>query len=491
MLNTVKFACGGKKLILTLLFLLGVNTIYSQWQPDVRLTNNAATSNSYGKNIAVSGTTIHVVWDDNRDGNYEIYYKRSTDAGLSWSADDRITNQSATSDQPTISASGSNVLITWSDERDGFWAVYYKQSTDNGASWGAHTRVTSVNSVQGYPVSAYNGNVIHIVWEDERDGNTEIYYKRSANNGNNWGSDLRITNQADESYNPDIACPNLLYTHIVWRDYRDGNWEVYYKRSTDGGVNWGSPVRLTNNVTDSYSPVVTASGTSIFTAWYDNRDGNYEIYLKRSTDNGANWEADSRITNEPNFSTSPSIFSSAGSFGQYVHIAWQDNRDGNWEIYYKSSSDYGASFPGNTRLTNNTGESIIPSIAALSNSVNIIWEDDRDGNDEIYFKRNPAGNPVGISNVNSEIPKEFSLSQNYPNPFNPVTNFEFRIAAPGFVSLKIFDLLGREVETLVNQNLKPGIYNADWNAGNFSSGVYYYKLTADGFSETRKMILVK
>ncbi|MBZ0202665.1 MAG: SBBP repeat-containing protein [Ignavibacteria bacterium] len=100
-------------------------------------------------------------------------------------------------------------------------------------------------------------------------------------------------------------------------------------------------------------------------------------------------------------------------------------------------------------------------------------------------------NPIGIQSISNEIPKQYSLSQNYPNPFNPTTNFEFRIADFGFVNIKIFDLSGKEVETLVNENLGAGTYKVDWNASNYSSGVYFYKLEVSGFSETKKMILIK
>jgi hypothetical protein len=98
---------------------------------------------------------------------------------------------------------------------------------------------------------------------------------------------------------------------------------------------------------------------------------------------------------------------------------------------------------------------------------------------------------IGIKPVSNEVPGEFRLEQNYPNPFNPSTNLEFRIMEPGFVRLSVYDVLGREVSIIVNQNLKQGIYKASFNAGNLPSGVYLYRLTAGNFTETRKMILVK
>ncbi|MBN8584661.1 MAG: T9SS type A sorting domain-containing protein [Ignavibacteria bacterium] len=108
---------------------------------------------------------------------------------------------------------------------------------------------------------------------------------------------------------------------------------------------------------------------------------------------------------------------------------------------------------------------------------------------------------IGISIISSNVPERFSLSQNYPNPFNPSTKIKFSIplskevTAEGsrgvFVNLKIYDVMGRVVETLHYGELKSGIYKADWNASNFPSGVYFYNLTAGNFTETKKMILIK
>ncbi|HMR00035.1 MAG TPA: endonuclease [Ignavibacteria bacterium] len=102
-----------------------------------------------------------------------------------------------------------------------------------------------------------------------------------------------------------------------------------------------------------------------------------------------------------------------------------------------------------------------------------------------------CGQVNGITPVSGEIPREYSLSQNYPNPFNPVTNIKFSVPLAGFVKLAVYDIMGREVNTLVSQTLKPGVYLADWNASMITSGVYFYKLTAGSFSETKRMILVK
>jgi len=116
--------------------------------------------------------------------------------------------------------------------------------------------------------------------------------------------------------------------------------------------------------------------------------------------------------------------------------------------------------------------------------------------------------PLGINKISSEVPKSFSLSQNYPNPFNPSTKIKFSIAPPlGLpspsrvfdlpggeaegVRLTIYDAIGREIATLLNEKLNPGTYEVEWDASNFSSGVYFYKLEAGDYIETKKMVLMK
>lgn len=97
----------------------------------------------------------------------------------------------------------------------------------------------------------------------------------------------------------------------------------------------------------------------------------------------------------------------------------------------------------------------------------------------------------GIEQTGNEIPDKYSLSQNYPNPFNPVTLINFGVPESGYIKLTVFNALGKEVEVLVNKELKPGLYSADWDASAYPSGVYFYKLESGSFSETKKMVLIK
>lgn len=105
--------------------------------------------------------------------------------------------------------------------------------------------------------------------------------------------------------------------------------------------------------------------------------------------------------------------------------------------------------------------------------------------------RTGALNPIGIQQISNEVPGVFSLSQNYPNPFNPITKIKFAVPLASSVKLIVFDVIGREVATLVNNQLKAGTYEADFDASMYASGVYFYKLQAGDYTAIKKMVLVK
>jgi hypothetical protein len=105
--------------------------------------------------------------------------------------------------------------------------------------------------------------------------------------------------------------------------------------------------------------------------------------------------------------------------------------------------------------------------------------------------RRPVSEFVSINNISTEIPSKYSLSQNYPNPFNPITNFKFSMLNAGNAKIVVYDVQGREVQTLVNERLNAGTYEVKFDGSMLNSGVYFYKLIIKGFTETKRMILIK
>jgi Secretion system C-terminal sorting domain len=140
----------------------------------------------------------------------------------------------------------------------------------------------------------------------------------------------------------------------------------------------------------------------------------------------------------------------------------------------------------------------LPFVAASGTTVHCIWSEYRNGNWEIYYKRNPTGNFTSIESNVPELPEKFNLVQNYPNPFNPSTTIRYTIpnvtlsgVEGSRVQLKVYDILGNEIATLVNEEKPAGSYEVNFNASQLSSGIYFYKLQAGSFVETKKMMLLK
>jgi len=455
----------GILLLAGMVVLLLVDSLFAQWEPDVRLTYDDSTSHtSYtnAKCVAANGDIVHVVWDDNRDGNYEIYYKSSPDGGTSWGSDTRLTDDPAYSELASVAVFESNIHVVWRDMRDGSREIYYKRSTDGGITWSGDVRLTNNTGISFSPSVSVSGSIVHVVWDDNRDGNYEIYYKRSPDGGTSWGSDTRLT---DDPANSRYASAAVSGTdvHVVWDDERDGNPEIYYKHSSDGGTSWGTDTRLTNDTADSQHPSVSVSGSIVHVVWDDNRDGNYEIYYKRSPDAGISWGTDTRLTND----TANSNYASTAASISNIHVVWLDDRDGNYEIYYKSSPDAGISWGTDTRLTNDAAVSRYASAAVSGTNVHVVWFDERDGNPEIYYKRNPTGN-AGIEEQTDTGSKTADIRLVcYPNPFTSAVRVKYaEISEKQKTNLEIYDVRGRLVKSVqltTNQislgtDLLPGIY---------------------------------
>jgi len=405
--------------------------------------------------IAATGDTVHVVWHDLRDGNWEIYYKRSTDRGSSFGPDTRLTNDSAESVHPSIAVSGPFVHVVWYDSRDGNYEIYYKCSTDGGSNFGPDTRLTFNPNFSCSPSIAVQNSFDHVVWHDKRDGNWEVYYIRSTDGGVSWGQETRLTYNPDTSQFASVAVTGSN-VHVVWHENRSWVWEIYYKRSTDFGTTWGSDTCLSNSPEFAKFPSMATSGSVIHLVWYDMRLSDYEIYYSRSTDGGRSFGPVMRLTNATGYSSNPSIAAS----GSIVHVAWQDERNGG-QIFYKRSTDEGENFSPDTCLTNSSSYNAKPSIAFSGSAVHIVWNDFRDSNWEIYYKRNLTGN----SGVEDGEPLSLTTGASrftvFPNPFTSFAS----ISGHSSERFALYDISGRKV----------GVYSGDRIAWDVSPGVYFLR----------------
>jgi len=253
-----------------------------------------------------------------------------------WKTNKQITNTLGDSKYPAIAVDGSNIYVAWQDNTPDLLneEIYFKRSVDGGVNWITNKRLTNNaggNYESQYPAIAVNGSNIYVVWTDSTPGNYEIYFRRSVDGGVTWKTDKNLTNNADDSRYPAIAVDGSN-TYVVWQDYTPAE-EIYFKKSGDRGVTWTTYKRLTNTLDDSRYPAIAVDGSNIFVVWQDATPGNNEIYFKKSVDGGVTWAANKRLTNDELGSMYPSI----AADGPNIYIVWQNfiTFPPNFEIYFK------------------------------------------------------------------------------------------------------------------------------------------------------------
>jgi hypothetical protein len=360
-----------------------------------RLTDN--TGSSFNPAIALGGSNVYVVWDDDQitAEHPEIYFLKSSDRGATWQAARRLTYTSGVSKNPDIAADGSKIYVVWEDDTPGNSKIYFRKSANGGATWQSQVRITSLAGGGGLhnPRIAVHRSKIYVVWMGNAAGNInnaeendEIYMRTSSDGGTTWQAVKRLTFTSTTSWLPAIAV-NGSTLYLVWTDYAPMNYEIYFMKSSDEGASWQASKRLSFSSGSSWYPSIAVSGSSLFVVWGDNTPGNNEIYFRKSTNGGASWQGPKRITNTPGHSWNPKIVVR----GQNLYVVWNDWTGGLSEIYFRTSPDEGISWQALQNLSNNAGDSRTPSIAIDSSHIHIVWADYTPNNYEIYWTSSSEG----------------------------------------------------------------------------------------------------
>jgi hypothetical protein len=419
-----------------------------------------------------------------------IVCQKSTNGGSTWS-NGSFTGYSPPKQQDkawgavdfTHDPRGNWLYVTWtqfdvygtSNPADSS-NILFSRSTDGGTTWSTPVRLNQIagdcvdsdNTQEGaVPCVGPNGEV-YVCWAGPLSHNVpRLFFTKSTDGGSTWLANNIIAGSQPGGWDMDvggiyranglpITCcdvSNGAYRGTIYVNYTDsvssGDHDVKIIRSTDGGLNWSSPIRVNDDAAgkEQFFTWMTIDQVTgyLYLVFYDRRNysnANTDVFMARSTDGGTTW-INERI------SDSPFLPNSSTFFGDYNNITAANGRVR----------------PMWTRLTG-SGLSVWTAL--------------------IDF-------PVGVNPVASQIPKSFILYQNYPNPFNPTTKIRFDIPtnAAGETTLKVYDQLGREVASLLNQNLAAGTYEINWDASDLPSGVYFYKLETTSLSETKKLVLVK
>jgi photosystem II stability/assembly factor-like uncharacterized protein len=313
---------------------------------------------------------------------------------------------------------------------------YIGWTTNNGTTWNT--------APEGQVFSAIAANARGAVFARSRSN-----LLRSINGGATWDTLQLHTDQYFYKPPLTVATNGYLYTRITVPTTDK------LVRSTDNGETWSN---LDSTMTNGIVSLACNASNHIFGG---RADGTI-----RSTDHGTTWTS--------------AMFTK----GLVISLA----TEGTTDVFAGTDS-------GKVYRSSDNGVTWIEIDSGLNNERIIDLKVAPDGflyaateGGGVYRSTGPV---TTVQNNYNNIIKTFVVEQNYPNPFNPMTNFQFAIGSLRFVSLKIYDLLGREVATLVNEEKPAGSYSVRWNATNIPSGVYFYRLTAEGFSVTKSLLLIK
>lgn len=369
------------------------------------------------------------------------------------------------------------------------------KSSNMGDSW-------QNGNQSGIPLSASLNHIFcineNIVLCSGIDGSTAYLYK-TINGGITWNI---VHQQASGKFNALHFIDGN--TGMLVGDPVGGRWSIW--KTINGGNSWDSTgcYLAQNGSEKGFNNSLWAAGDKI---WFGT--DNFKIY--KTPDYSATWQVQSTGSEKNSASLWFDFDFNIGLTGS-SNLLRTFNSGSNWNI---------ESIPGSGNIIAVTGSAHSRFNWAIRSDNKIylnphntnIWQLDytapngnytymtieRNGyfSGAVFATRDNGGISrtyflsLGISTISSEIPVSFKLHQNYPNPFNPVTKFRFDIKRSGNVKINIFDIGGKAVKELLNSNMEAGTFEVDWNAAEYPSGVYFYRLVSGDFTDTKKMILVK
>ncbi len=363
--------------------------------------------------------TAYLVWDDYRNINGDIFFAKSIDGGASWTdPNKRVNEDSGTTEQsnPSIAVNSTGALhVVWQDLRNGDWDIYFANSTNGGATWSEpnvkiNTDVGSDHQIN--PVIAVDSeDTIYIAWEDYRNGDADIYFAKSTDGGETWDPNKRVNTDSEDlpdQKRPTMAINSMGTIYIAWQDKIEGDWDIYIGKSTNGGTDWSDPsieVNTDGGIQSQSKPTLAVGSTgNIYLAWQDYRNNDNDIYFARSTNEGATWTNPNKKVNSDSGTENqfePTI--AVGSTGT-IYLAWRDHREGNDDIYFANSTDEGSTWTHpNKRVNDDTGSytQLNPTIGVGSTGlVHLAWEDYRsDDSYDIYSASIEPVNPFPMADL--------------------------------------------------------------------------------------------
>jgi hypothetical protein len=514
------------------------------WSPSV-LSVNGNDRNTVAAEETGTGPFANYVYAAITPGNFS----RSTDQGATWTQ----TYTSSNTVPGTMIAVGPNgttnggCVIYVTNTGSTVPVTYTFHRSTNGGASGSFSVMSSINDAgyvgtlnsagrlvinnartRPYPMIAmdnsngtYRGRLYCVYASNEPAGNgnkPDIILRWSSDQGATWSARIRVNDdsspQNNDSWFPAIWCDRTTGTlYIKWYDTREnpatyttGVWGTY---STTGGTTFQTNQRISNASWTYPCPAcganqncyrgdydgMSANSQGGFAVWYDPRGCTYQTM--------GSYFPDYAMKVQPNTHGMGNVNDSDFSFISVPSVKLY-NRSVKFTATISPAPGAGTV---SLNFLNKANNNLLDSLTSFPDSLRLRIRATGGVTPGAYTVtvtgRGPNGTPVhqrtisvnigliGLINTNTEIPEKFHLYQNFPNPFNPSTSIKFDLAKTGLVKLTVFDVTGKSVQTLVNEQLGAGSYSYDFNASILSSGIYFYKVETPEFTSIRKMVLVK
>lgn len=306
---------------------------------------------------------LYAVWQNRRRGSLELndlFFARSSDGGQTWSASMPLTtDETPLADTPhaLVAGAAGQVYVVWASQRNSLFFIFFSASSDGGATW---TSPVPVNdpiprvAVRLNPDLALDQNGhLYVAWQDNRNGNADIFVARSTDGGQTWSADVRVnddTGAASQSQ-PSLVAGAEGRLHIVWHDTRTGIPAIFSASSSNGGQTWSANMQVDAGQVPVYNPrlMIDAEGT-LYCAWCA-QYGNAQIYAARSTSGGETWETAVRVNDVDGTATPTRPRLAADAVGN-MYLAWGDDRNSQIGEGNVSEAIYLARWPGETPQAN-------------------------------------------------------------------------------------------------------------------------------------------
>jgi len=460
-----------------------------------------------------------------------VDFHRSTNNGVTWSFVGNMGTGTPNPGPNVAVGPGGRVYLAWYNG-----GTVVKVSTDGGATFGANVQASTHSTpgtvgaggryvlktnirVNGMPQIAVDMSstsrrgYVYNVYATNPPGPdaADIFCTRSTDGGVTWstGSPVRVNNDAGfmDQWMCDVSVDLQGRVWAFWWDSRNDDptnnlTETWGAVSTDGGLTFtnfkiGSafnPAVIKVNQGDHFylGDYQGIAGRTITFPFYTGQNNTLQDFTAYLPDYGVSFNKTIDSINAGSTSVVRMRNPVMGPYSGTVTYTTSISPSPSPGTLTPSFS------PGNVRNFTGVSDSVLINTTSTANvplglyTVTVTGAET--GGPRTHFRTYQIriGNFVGIQQNGSEVPQVYTLNQNYPNPFNPVTNIKFGLPKGSFVTLKVYDMLGKEVASLVNNlNLAAGNYTYDFNAVNVPSGIYFYKLTAGEFSDVKKMTLIK